>query len=106
MEGRKRLKRSKLRVIFGVIAGLCAVMFAFIVADMQQAQAMAGELCKRAIAGMPVIDFLPLAPERDFRRIMGRDQYILVARKGMGRYNCTVDHDGSRITGAQVNFLD
>jgi hypothetical protein len=81
-------------------------MVSLIVMDMRQAQVMAGQLCKRAITGMPVVDFLPFAPERDFRRIKGRDQFILVARKGMGRYNCTVDHDGSRITGAQVNFLD
>ena len=106
MKSSGKPKRSLLRILFGACAGLCAIVVAFVVMDMRQAQTMAGEACKHAAVGMPVDAFLASVPIKGFRLIQGPNQHILVPKKGMGRYNCTVDNDGLRITNAQVNLLD
>ena len=99
-------RRSLLRILFGVCAALGAMVVAFVVTDMRQAQAMAGDVCKHAIVGMPADEFLASLPRKNLRLIQAPNRYIVVPKKGMGRYNCTIDHDGLRIKSATVNFLD
>jgi hypothetical protein len=99
-------KGSVVRSVIGLFLTLLAVLAVYMFLDMRQAKNMAAEACGRATIGMPLDDLLPAFSKKDYRTIKGPQEIIIVPKKGMGRFNCTVSHDGRKITGSKVSFMD
>jgi len=98
--------RHMLRTMIGLFLAFIAVVALYMVLDFRQAENLAVSACGRAAVGMPLDEFLPAVSIKEYRVIKTPDGVILVPRKGMGRYSCTVSHDGRKITGAKVAFTD
>ena len=99
-------KRPVLRTVIILFLAFIAGFAVYMVIDFRQAKNLAVEACGRAAAGMPLDDFLPAVSMKEYRMITRPDGVILVPRKGMGRFSCTVSHDGRKITGSKVAFAD
>jgi hypothetical protein len=99
-------KRPVVRSVIGVLLALLALLAVYTLVDMRQAKNMAAEACGRATIGMPLDDLLPAISKKEYRTIKGTQEMIIVPKKGMGRFNCTVSHNGSKITGSKVSFID
>jgi hypothetical protein len=99
-------KRLITRSVIGLFLTLFGVVVVYTLVDMRQAKNMAVEACGRAAAGMSIGDLLPAFSNKDYRIIKSSDQIIIVPKKGMGRFNCTVSHDGRKITGSKASFID
>ena len=106
MESKGKRKRPVIRIVIGLFAALIAVIAVTTAVDMRRARALAVDACSRAATGLLLDDLLPAFPEKDYRKIKGPDQIILVPKKGMGRFNCTISHDGHSVTGSRVDFID
>ncbi len=99
-------KRSVIRSVIVLFLALIAVLVVYTVLDMRQAKNMAVEACGRAAEGMSLDDFLLVFSKKDYRIIKSPDRIIIVPKKGLGRFNCTVSHDGRKIIGSKVSFID
>jgi hypothetical protein len=73
---------------------------------MRQAKSMATNACSRAVKGESLDTYFSTLPKKDFRIVMSDRECILVPKKGIGRYQCVVTHDGRTVTGAKTGFLD
>jgi hypothetical protein len=93
------------RSVVGLLLAL-GVLTIYTLVDMRQAKNMAVEACGRAAAGASVDDLLPTFSNKDYGIIKNSGQIIIVPKKGLGRFNCTVSHDGLKIIGSKVNFID
>jgi len=99
-------KRSVIRSVIGAFLALLALLAVSTLVDMRQAKNMAAEACGRAAIGMLLDDLMPAFSGKEYRTIKGPQELIIVPKKGMGRFNCTVSHDGRKITGSKVSFMD
>ncbi len=96
----KRLERSL------VIVLLIAIPAGYVLWDMRQAKRMVVDACTRALKGESLEAYLSSFSKEDYRIIVNERECILVPRKGMGRYQCIITHDGRNITGSKTGFLD
>ncbi len=94
------------RLVAALLVALVAGLAAYTALDLRRAKGLATEACARAREGMPLDEYLRAGAGADYRLIKGPQEILLVPRSGMGRYHCAVSHDGLKITGAKVNFLD
>jgi len=106
MQSVAKRKRPVARIVAGVFAALFLIIAGYTALDMRQGKTMAADACSRAVIGAPLVELLPLFPATDYRVVKGPDKIFLVPRKGMGRFNCTLTHDGQKVTGAEVTFTD
>jgi len=106
MENGERRKRPFVRAVIGLLVALFAVLAGYTALDMRQGKGMAVDACRRAAKGTLLDDILPMFSAADYRTIKGPERILLVPKKGMGRFNCAVTHDGRMVTGASVNFID
>jgi hypothetical protein len=93
------------RIVFLIAALVIGGVF-YVFWDLRQSEGDALMICGKARVGMPVADYLDAVPADNFRIIRGQGSIIIVPRKGMGRHNCVVSHDGLKITDAKKRFLD
>lgn len=91
-----------------LVAGLCVAgaLIAYAGWDQDTARTTAARICEQAQQGMPLNDYLARIDRTDFKVILGQEQAIIVTRSGMGRHNCTITHDGTKITRAAIGLLD
>jgi hypothetical protein len=106
MNGVNNRGMSVLRSVLGLVLTLVAVLAVYTALDMRQAKSMAMEASSRAAEGMSIDDLLPAFSEKEYRIIKSSQEIIIVPKKGLGRYHCTVSHDGRKITGSKVDFMD
>ena len=86
---------------------LCMAVFAgYFAYDMSQAKRMAADACISATQGMSLEDFLSKFSEKDYKIIRRTEHIMIVPKRGMGRNNCTVSHDGQKIIGSKTGFND
>ena len=98
---------KKLRKHFvTVLILLFAIPVGYTLWDMRQARTMAADACKNAVKGRLLDDYLSAFPVKDYRIIKNDKQWILVPKRGMGRYQCVVYLDGQVILGAKAGFFD
>jgi hypothetical protein len=98
--------QSKKLIKTFVILLLIALPTGYFLWDMRQAHHMSAEACSRAAKGKNLDEYLSAFSGKDFRIIRNDRECILVPRRGMGRYHCTVFHDGRIITGSKKGFID
>lgn len=106
MQSAGKRKRPVVRIVVGLLVALFLIIAGCIALDMRQGKAMAAAACSRAAAGSLLAELLPVFPATGYRVIKGPDKIFLVPRKGMGRFSCTLTHDGRQVTGAEVTFTD
>ncbi|MBI5550172.1 MAG: hypothetical protein HY911_01605 [Desulfobacterales bacterium] len=99
-------KRLGLRMLIYLMPTILAVFTLYTLYDLRQAKNMAAAVCTQAIEGMPLEDFLSTVSTENFKIFEGTDVTMIVPRRGMGRNQCMVYHDGFRITDAKTAFND
>ncbi len=99
-------KRFGLRMLIYLMPSLLAVFTFYTLYDLRQAKHMAAAVCTQAIEGMPLEEFLSTVSAEDFKIIKAPEVTMIVPRRGMGRNQCLVFHDGLRITEAKTAFND
>lgn len=92
------------KAIYGVLF-LFAIPVIYTIADMR-AEHMAVDVCKSAVKGMPLENFLSAFSEKDYKIIKRPDYTSIVPKRGMGRHYCVVSHDGQKISGSKLGFID
>lgn len=97
---------SAVRKTVYTLALLAGISVGYYVYDMMKAQQMAADACRLAKQGMPLGDYLKIFPENDYKIIRGADHIWVVPKRGFGRNNCTVTHDGRTISGARADYVD
>ncbi len=104
--GRPHHKRLGLRILMYSMPSLLAVFTFYTLYDLRQAKHMAAAVCAQAIEGMPLEEFLSTVSTENFKIIKAPEVTMIVPRRGMGRNQCLVFHDGLRITEAKTAFND
>lgn len=99
-------KSSVVRKAIYAFLLLFATFVIYTIYDMRQAKHMAVDVCKSAVKGMPLEDFLSAFSEKDYKIIKSPDYTIIVPKRGMGRNHCAVSHDGQKISGSRLGFTD
>ncbi len=99
-------KSSLIRKGMYLILLLLVLSVAYFVYDMSQARQMAANACNRATQGVLLEDYLSKLSENDYRIIYRDDQLTIVPKRGIGRNNCLVRHDGEKIIGSKVGSND
>lgn len=85
----------------------CVALFTgYFAYDMSQARRMAADACIGTTQGMPMEEFLSKFPEKDYKIIKRAEYIMIVPKRGMGRNNCTVFHDGRKIIGSKTGYID
>lgn len=74
--------------------------------DLSQARSMVAQVCSRAHPGTLVSAFLSTIDQGAFKVIAAEHRTVIVSRSGMGRYHCTITHNGTTISNAAPGFLD
>ncbi|PKN20866.1 MAG: hypothetical protein CVU71_03555 [Deltaproteobacteria bacterium HGW-Deltaproteobacteria-6] len=88
------------------MALLISLSAGYFVYEMSQAKRMAADACGMARAGMPVEEYLSKLSGEDYKIIRGSETITIVPKRGLGRNNCTLTHDGRNMTGAKTGFID
>lgn len=95
-----------MRKLRRAIVYLIIAMLAYAAWDLYHARSLVSDACARAQKGQPVADFTATLNRSDFKIVTAQDQTIVVARAGLGRYFCSITHDGTKIDRASVKFID
>lgn len=98
----KKFKKYFTIVLFLLIA----IPAAYTLWDMRQAKNMAADACNQAVKGKPLDEYLSVFSKKDYMIVINEKECILVPKRGMGRYQCIISHDGRIITGSKPGFLD
>lgn len=93
------------KILYGMVL-LAGLLVGYFMYDGAQARRMAADACGHAEAGQPVEEYLLKLSKEDYRIIRRSEAILIVPKRGMGRNNCAVTHDGRIITGAKTGFMD
>ena len=102
-DSEKRRKPFIRTALYAVLLILALVML-YTMHDVIQARRMAAEVCQQAQKGKSLEEFLSAVSRDDFKIIKRPSFAMIVSKRGMGRNNCTVYHDGEKITGIEVGI--
>ena len=92
-------------ILYGMVL-LAWFSAGYFIYDLSSAKQMAANACRLATAGMPVEEYLLKFPAADYKIIRGSETIMIVPKRGMGRNQCLVTHDGRVLTGAKTGFAD
>lgn len=95
-----------MKKLFIACACIVAALIAYVAWDQGVARGTVAKICRQAEQGMALNDFLARVDQNEFTVAHGQQRTFIVARSGMGRHNCAIAHDGTKIVRAAAGFLD
>jgi hypothetical protein len=99
-------RSSVVRKVTSLMLLLLVFFVIYTIYGMKQSEHMVADVCKQAVKGKLLEDFLAALSKEDYKIIKRPEHTLIVPKRGMGRNHCVVYHDGRQITGSKTGFND